>query len=782
MKIAICRKIVNKSKDFETLATSFENLELTQAQLASEINKGYAFTTWHKGRRQQNNFECGQHIGLDFDKAQPGDVERLAEDNFTKNYCGIVYYTPSSTDDNPRFRLVFELDQPIFDGGYYRDAVQALIWSYGELGATADKSCTDPTRFFYGSKDSQPSFTDNILPSAELAKIIKAWRNNQKNTPRPAPEQNGVTTPASATGKVNYLKKVLETTSERIRNTPHGDRHNALIRAARLLGGYLQGEPEILSEFEAYNTLENAYSSHSNFDPKEMQKAIRAGFEYGRRDPLTVPPFRGFSRADFDNTWSTIPDVDPETGEVKSYTIFNFTDVGNGKRLIERFGKDLHYVKQWGWLVWNGSFWEMDECDRARQLAKQTVRTIYQEAAQVEDADQRIKIAKWATASESMGKITAMLEAVFDETPVRVTPAVFDTDLMLLNVKNGTIDLRTGELRPHNRADRITKTANVEYDPKADCPTWLTFLYQVMGENAELVKFLQRAVGYSLTGDTSEHRFFLCYGTGSNGKSTFMETLRYLLGSYAQTTNFDTFLERQGEGPRNDIAKLVGTRFVAASEPDIGKNISESIIKQLTGGDVISARLLYKENFEFKPSFKIFLSANHKPNIRGQDNGMWRRVTLIPFDVTIDAEKRDRRLPDKLRAELPGILNWAIQGCLDWQKNGLGEPDAIREATASYKDESDRLRDFLTECCSTKGRGAAMKNVEFKVLFKAYNAYCEDAGERALGKNAFIQSLTERGFLIKPGTANKRFVWGITLLDERNEKTVTESEGQFFGN
>lgn len=770
MKIAICRKGINKFKDFKALANSFENLELTQAQLASEINNGFAFTTQHDGHRAQENFTCAQHIALDFDDAAPKDYESIKnkEGEFTRSYCGIFYTTPSHTPEKPKFRLVFELEHPIHDADYYRDAVQALIWIYQDEGATADKSCTDPCRFFYGSKGSEPEFTNKLLPMNELARIIKAWKATQQK-PAPQPERRASQQPSDEY-KRKRIEAVLEAACDELRSAAKHTRHDTLIRKSRLLGGYLQGEPGILSEYDVTSALESAYSVHDELNPYEMKSTIKAGIEHGRRDPLyvdmlsakstnTTPAQRSTSTT---NEPAQRQDVDQETGEIKSY---NPTDLGNAERLVAQFGNELKFVSQWGWLVWNGKQWEMDEYGQAKQLAKRTVRTIYQEAAQIEDLNQRTKIAKWAMTSESAGKIEAMLNLAEDEASIRRSTKDFDGNPNLFNVKNGTIDLTTGKLKPHDRADLITKIAPVEYDPKADCPTWLKFLHQVMGNDADLVSYLQRAIGYSLTGDTSEHCFFLLFGTGSNGKSTFVETIRNLLGDYAQAASFDTFLERRSEGPRNDIAKLVGTRFVAAAEPDVGKNLSESIVKQLTGGDMIEARALYKEGFNFKPTFKIFLAANHKPGIRGQDIGIWRRVKLIPFSVTIADEKRDRRLPEKLKAELPGILNWALAGCLDWQKNGLGEPDEVREATASYREETDRLRDFIAECCSAGGHDAAAKQVELVKLFKVYTSYCEETSEHPLTKPRFMQAITERGFLVKAGAGNKRFVYGIRLLE-----------------
>jgi putative DNA primase/helicase len=264
---------------------------------------------------------------------------------------------------------------------------------------------------------------------------------------------------------------------------------------------------------------------------------------------------------------------------------------------------------------------------------------------------------------------------------------------------NGTIDLRTGQLKPHKRENLITKLVPIEYDPKAKCPKWEQFLLDITDNDPELVSYIQRAIGYTLTGDTREQCLFFCYGQGSNGKTTFLEVLRHLLGEYSRQSDFNTFLSNRGDGPRNDLARMHGARLVTASEADAEKGFDARIVKLLTGDDTIVARKLYEEFAEFKPQHKLFLAANHKPIVKEQTVGFWRRIRLIPFTVMFTKEKRDKRLPKKLHNELPGILNWAIVGCLDWKKNGLPEPAAVRRATRSYQEENDLLGEFLAECC-----------------------------------------------------------------------------------
>jgi putative DNA primase/helicase len=440
----------------------------------------------------------------------------------------------------------------------------------------------------------------------------------------------------------------------------------------------------------------------------------------------------------------------------------HLTDLGNAKRLVKKHGDKLRYVKQWGWVIYDGKRWRLDEFGAAERCAKDIPGTIYTETGLLELKEDRELAGAWAAKSESAARIEAMLRLAQSEKEVRATPDFFDTNPMLFNCLSGTLDLATGELKPHNPANMITKLAKVEYKPDAQCPAWLDFLCTIMGKNEALVTFLQRAIGYSLTGLTTEQAMFLLYGTGRNGKTTMLEVLAAMLGDYSQQSSFSTFLEKQGDGPRNDIAKLVGSRLVSAVEADPGRRLAESVIKTLTGGDTVPARFLFKEEFSFKPAFKIWLAANHKPVIRGQDLGIWRRIKLVPFEVTIPEKEVDKHLPDKLRAELPGILAWAVKGCLAWQKDGLEEPKEVTEATTAYKGESDILIDFMAECC-IKGKN---RETDLSTVYRVYTCWCDEEGERPLGKRNFTDALNQRNILVKAGHSNRRIAYGVTIHQE----------------
>ena len=344
------------------------------------------------------------------------------------------------------------------------------------------------------------------------------------------------------------------------------------------------------------------------------------------------------------------------------------------------------------WLVWTGTHWQRDEAGTVMQWAKATVSGMLDTLKDIPDDSARDALYKHVKASLSTtSRLEGMVKLAQDEPGIPVLPDALDQHHWLLNCANGTLDLTTGTLRPHTRDDLLTKCLDLAYDPEATCPTWERFLWHIMGGSGEepddpdasahvhearyladerarrLIGFLQRAVGYSLTGDTSEHCFFLLYGTGRNGKGTFIETVQAVLGPYGKTAEMSTFLARQTETVRNDLADLHGARFVSASEADKGKRLAESLVKRLTGGDHIKARFLFQEYFEFLPQMHVWLAVNDKPVIRGTDLAMWERIRLMPFKVLFPPNNGTR--PGReAKAELPGILAWAVKGCLEWQR------------------------------------------------------------------------------------------------------------------
>jgi putative DNA primase/helicase len=422
-------------------------------------------------------------------------------------------------------------------------------------------------------------------------------------------------------------------------------------------------------------------------------------------------------------------------------TVYNRTDVGNARRLVKNFGRNIRYCFAWEkWLVWDGTRWKIDDLSTIKQMAKKTAEWILHEAAEAADKDERFALIKWSTNSESAARIKSMVELAQDEVPITVDD--LNVNPYLLNLKNGTLDLLTGELREHSRDDFITKLCPVDYDSEAKCYVFDEFLQTILAGNDDLIVFIRRAVGYSLTGDVSGQSLFMCYGIGANGKSTFLDILSEMMGDYAQSLPMQSLMVKYNDGGiSNDIARLNGARFVSAVETDEGKRLSESLVKQLTGGDRISARFMRAEFFDFKPTFKIWMGVNHRPVITGTDHGIWRRVKLIPFEVVIAETDRDTDLPAKLRAELPGILNWALTGCLEWGSKGLDVPESVKAATEDYRHDMDRLADFLQERCNF-GESFRVRSGD---LYQAYRQWCEQEGARVLDSKKFKVRILEKG-------------------------------------
>lgn len=381
----------------------------------------------------------------------------------------------------------------------------------------------------------------------------------------------------------------------------------------------------------------------------------------------------------------------------------NLTDLGNARRFVMQHQDMVRAVGigKRPWRIWEGTHWAPDDTGEIERYAKSTVRSLYLEASHAGDDDVRNKILSHASKSEDARRVRSLLELARTEPEISLAPDAFDADPWLLNVENGTVDLRSGELRPHRREDLITRLAPIEYDPEARAPRWERFVVEVMNGDEELARFLQRAVGYSMTGDTREECLFFLWGQGANGKSIYLEILRGALGTYAQTADFSSFLSRSSEGPRNDLARMRGTRFVTASETEGDRGFDAGVIKKLTGNDTVVARKLYEESFEFRPQHKLWLAANHKPVVKEAGYAFWRRMRLIPFTVTFKGSKREdkEKLERTLKSEYAGILNWAIAGCLEWRQHGLQEPRAIQQATTSYQDENDALGEFLSQTC-----------------------------------------------------------------------------------
>jgi P4 family phage/plasmid primase-like protien len=431
--------------------------------------------------------------------------------------------------------------------------------------------------------------------------------------------------------------------------------------------------------------------------------------------------------------------------EAAASQIEKYTDLGNARRFVARYRGKVLYCDSWGrWLVWDGMRWSTDQKLEVGALSADLIRSLYSIAKKIRGKKERAAFLRHVESSESHRALTAMIALAKADRAIAMENDDFDKDLWLFNIRDGTIDLRTGQLRPHRQVDQMTKLAPVIYDPSARCPNWLAFLDMIMLGRKNLVDFLKRAFGASLTGITSDKAMFILYGPGGdNGKSTMIEVFEMVLGDYAMRTPVSTFLTKREGGIPNDIARLRGARFVWAAESHRGARLDEALIKEMTGGDRMSARFMRGEFFEFMPAFRPWLATNHKPTIRG-DAAIWRRLKLVPFGYVIPKEKQKKRheVMAMFRTELPGILNWGIEGCLDWQRDGLGVPDEVIEATNEYEAEQDTFAMFLGEKCVRTPNATVLS----LALYKEYKIWAEVRGEPPVTHKTFAALMSEKGF------------------------------------
>lgn len=426
--------------------------------------------------------------------------------------------------------------------------------------------------------------------------------------------------------------------------------------------------------------------------------------------------------------------------------IYDMTDTGNAHRLYDKFGNIIRYsYNRKKWLFWDGKMWRLDESGEVKKLADIICEDIKREAFLEQDEKTQLDMLKWANKTSSSRGKESMIKECQHLDGIPADPNEFDVFTDFINCQNGIVNLRNGELIPHDSNFMMSKICHCEYDPYGREPKrWLQFLDEVTNGDKELQRYIQKCVGYSLSGSTREQCAYFLYGMGNNGKSTFLDTIADMLGGYAANTQPETIMmKRWGDtGANSDIARLKSARFVTSEEPTEGVRLNEGLLKQLTGGSKITCRFLYGDEFEYLPEFKIWVATNHKPVIRGMDFGIWRRIKLIPFEVNIPKERVDRALKYKLRREFPQILRWAVDGCIMWQREGMAEPECVKEAVKEYKQEMDLLAGFIDQCivldydCDDK--------VPASDLFQVYSKWARANNEFEMSSKKFFKEITRK--------------------------------------
>jgi len=598
---------------------------------------------------------------------------------------------------------------------------------------------------------------------------------------KPTAAPSGVAQADADRRRAAYVTKVL---SEEIRNiTSAGKgRHNTALNNAAYNLGQLVAEG-LLSESFAREELVQA-GINVGQPQAEAERTVRSGLSAGRSAGRTkrLPDFTAAPDSGPGGGGATVVAVQPAPVPIeapwaepdhRSATVtddqavvlnaLNMTDLGNAEALALRYGTNLRYcttVERW--LTWDGNRWKLDDASTAFRAVMNAAHARRLSAERIEGYDRRKKVVNWAIGSENRGKIESALAVAGRLTAFTTTIERYDADPLLAATGGATLDLRSGHARPPERGDYLTMSLGTTYDPAARCPRWERFLVEVFGGDTELVRYLQRAIGYCLTGETREQKVFLCYGNGSNGKSRFLEALTQLLGDYSANASFETFDADRRSDNSNDLAALKGRRLVTVIETEADRRLAEARVKSVTGGDLVTARFLYGEFFSYRPQFKIWMAMNHLPVIKGTERGIWRRLKLIPFTQSFEG-REDMQLDATLRAELPGILNWALVGLREWQAHGLGHAKAIDSATQKYQEDSDQVGRWLTDCTISGPRCS----VPAAAAYKSYTGWCETNGERAFTQTLWGRRLSDLGFTRERG--RKAWTWnGMGLPDERD--------------
>lgn len=593
---------------------------------------------------------------------------------------------------------------------------------------------------------------------------LDAWLPALVEPVRP-PWPSAPTTPTTAdtASVIDRVRAYLDKTPPAIEGQ-HGDEHTFKV-CCRITRGFG------LSPADAWPLLlEWNARCQPPWSERDLQAKLDSAARYGR-EPIgarrDTPPARPTSGHNVHRSERTA-ERRAEQHDEPARTIgrdFALTDLGNAEHFAHHYGDRVRFDhRRKRWLVWDAPTWRPDADATVQRLAHAAVRRRYTEAGRLEDTDAKKAAAKWAIKSEARDRLSALLTLATTLDPIADSGDAWDADPYLLAAPNGVVDLRTGTLRAGRPEDRLTLRTGVAFDPTAPASRFERFLDEIFDGDGERISWLTRAVGYSLTGATSEQIFFLLHGHGANGKGALTRALSHALGDYGFNLPFSTF-EARPNGIPNDLAALVGRRFVTASEANDGTRLNEARIKSLTGEDTITARFLHGEFFQFRPVGKLWLQVNHRPVVKDQSHGFWRRVRLIPFDRTFPI---DKGLDAALRAEAAGVLTWAVNGCVRWQAEGLGDvPAAVRAAVTAYKTDSDPLAAFLAEH-TTRIDGASAGAT---ALYQRYCAWADRDNvpkSARLSQTAFGRALSERS-VTKKHTASGALYLGIALKSAATE-------------
>lgn len=563
-----------------------------------------------------------------------------------------------------------------------------------------------------------------ILPEAEHISGGQYVWANWGNPITPLPQDILQMLLSHATGSAGDSD--LGATDDILSGVPEGERDATLYRACarwrRQLGNGAKEAVKILALTAARNCT-------PPFPDDQALKCVESAWRADHSDEM--------------HEWAFTQGVTGVSTTTFNEEMLPLSDLGNARRFVREWGDKYRHVPGWGWVQWTDIGWRQGADEYATQTACGVWRAILKEAELVEDPKDQAKFGKWARDSQSAGRIDATVKLAKVQPELMLGTDDFDADDTLLNCRNAIVNLRTGQTRMIDQNDLITMNTHVMYDPAATMEAWNEFLLQSTEGDLDMIEYLQRAAGYTLTGSNAEEAFFFISGPPASGKSTFLDALHAALGKYATTTQSETILyQRNQPSPERELARLAGTRLVSVSEIREGASFNEALLKQVTGGDRVSGRFLYRETFTYRPQFKLWIATNHDPDAR--DDALWRRLKKISFNHTVPKEKRDPRLKAMLRdPEVGGkaVLAWAVEGAIKWYNDGgLKEPDRVKAEVQAYQQEQDRIWHFVQDCIAVAPGAITPLND----MYATYKNWCMITNEIPKRQVQFAKALESR--------------------------------------
>lgn len=761
--LAINDKIIDKvaDRDYQTTNSHFVNRVMTAEQLADTIKQGHALCVAglcedddRRCYRSTENFLFSDIIGVDIDNeikdtTSPNGKRRKTEEegyltvddvkrtDIVKEYAFLVYTTPSHKEDHHRFRVIFKMEHTMRDAPVYQRRVKALIHYFG--GDEATSSCV---QIFYGSSSGTVDVIDKVLTDEKLQEIVQVYNSKGEDKKQGEGFTSGTVTKEQCAAMLACLPKKLD--------------YLVWVKI-------ISGVAKIFSEDDTVELIE----AWSPGFPGEVR--------YRYRKQLSFVNFGTVVWHAKQYGWEA-----PDGFYDHSKSEYNMTDSGNAERFVDMFHNIIRYdTDSCHWFIWDGKKFDMDTGNFILQLAKQCVRTIYNpndEALKQKGEDVVKRLKAFALRSENKGPLMSMVELAKSDKRITATSEDFNSDPYKINFDGFVWDLRTAEAYAHDPSFMMTKIINhtpdtriSDFDADVHCPSWIRFLRKIFENDESLIEYIRRAIAYSMSGLTDEQCFFFAYGSGANGKSVFFNMLERIGGEYHQQAAPGMFKLKIGDAISNDVARLRFSRIVVTEETEENKYMDEAKIKALTGGDKISARYLHKEYFEFKPTHKIWMYGNHKPHIKGTDNGIWRRLHTIPFNKRF--EKHEARpqseVIEEMSDEMPGILVWLLIGYNNYarglQHNGtetgkkdLLVPEKVREATREYREEMNVVHRFLQDwTIQTPGN-----DIKATDMFKAFQAWTKENNESQwTSKKKFEQKMKELNYKTEHDSVKNQYVY-----------------------